>query len=317
MPALAAERETPSTMDAREITLALGGQWHGSYGMAQCPGHDDGRTPALKLSDDDRKDDGLDVVCFAGCDWRDVKAALRERGLLPEFAGSTTPTTLERRRRRPKPTLGATKPDEDTRRRIKHAREMWRQSQSAAGTLVETYLRSRAITRPAPPSLRFHPNLTYGPTGTGFPAMVAAVQDADGKVVAVHRTYLAPDGGAKAQASSPKMALGPLGDGAVRLARAGEHLGLAEGIETALSAMQLFDVPCWAALGSRLERVALTEDVRHVTVYADNGQAGREAATKAAETITGQGRKVTLRFPPDEYPDWNDALQALQAERVP
>jgi hypothetical protein len=43
-------------MTAHEITTALGGAWHGSYGMAQCPSHDDGRTPGLKITDDARKD---------------------------------------------------------------------------------------------------------------------------------------------------------------------------------------------------------------------------------------------------------------------
>ena len=72
-------------MSPREITKSLGGQWLGSYGLCQCVCHDDGKRPALKITDDARKDDGVDVHCFAGCDWRDVKAALRERDLLPSF----------------------------------------------------------------------------------------------------------------------------------------------------------------------------------------------------------------------------------------
>ncbi len=46
------------------LRAALGGRWHDSYGMTQCPAHDDGRTPALKISDDDRKGDGIDLHCF-------------------------------------------------------------------------------------------------------------------------------------------------------------------------------------------------------------------------------------------------------------
>ena len=72
--------------------------------------------------------------------------------------------------------------------------------------------------------------------------MVAAVQAPDRTIAAIHRTYLLPGGTGKAQVSKPKMALGPLGSGAVRLAKAGPVLGLGEGIETALSAMQLFGV---------------------------------------------------------------------------
>jgi DNA primase len=164
--------------------------------------------------------------------------------------------------------------------------------------------------------LRFHPNLTHGPTGTGFPAMVAGIQDHDGKLVAIHRTFLLPDGSGKAQVSTPKMALGPIGDCAVRLAKAGPILGLAEGIESGLSAQQLFDVPCWTALGSRLDRVWLPDVARHVVIYADNGTAGLEAAHKAVEAFTSLQRRVTLRLPPEAYGDWNDALQALEAEQI-
>ena len=71
-------------MTAATIIKALRGSWSGSYGMCLCPCHNDGKTPALKVSDDSRKDDGIDVHCFGGCDWRDVKAELRRRGLLSD-----------------------------------------------------------------------------------------------------------------------------------------------------------------------------------------------------------------------------------------
>src|SRR4051794_27686190 len=73
-----------ATMTAQAITRALGGRWHGGYGMANCPCHDD-RDPSCKVTDDDRKSDGIDVFCFAGCSWQDIKADLRRRGLLPDF----------------------------------------------------------------------------------------------------------------------------------------------------------------------------------------------------------------------------------------
>jgi hypothetical protein len=60
---------------AHSLTIALGGRWNGRYGMACCPVHAD-RTPSLKISDDPGKSDGIDLVCFAGCEWREVKAAL-------------------------------------------------------------------------------------------------------------------------------------------------------------------------------------------------------------------------------------------------
>jgi len=85
-------------------------------------------------------------------------------------------------------------------------------------------------------------------------------------------------------------------------------------VETALSAMQLFEIPTWAALGSRLDRVDVPGNVIEVQIFGDNGEPGHEAAEKAAEKFTSQGRRVVLRFPPEPFGDWNDALQALCKE---
>jgi hypothetical protein len=71
-------------MDARAITKALGGKWAGRHGLACCPVHAD-KTPSLKVRDDARKEDGIDVHCFAGCDWKDIKDTFRKQGLLPAF----------------------------------------------------------------------------------------------------------------------------------------------------------------------------------------------------------------------------------------
>ena len=68
-------------MDARAITKALGGTWHGRYGSCPCPAHAD-KMPSMKVRDDARKGDGIDVHCFAGCDWKDIKAYLAKCGLL-------------------------------------------------------------------------------------------------------------------------------------------------------------------------------------------------------------------------------------------
>ena len=66
--------------------VGLGGKWQrGNYGLCRCPVHSD-RTPSLKVSDSDTKSDGVDLYCFAGCDWKTIKDELRHQGILPEFS---------------------------------------------------------------------------------------------------------------------------------------------------------------------------------------------------------------------------------------
>jgi hypothetical protein len=75
-------------MDARGITEALGGRWQGHYGLCRCPAHGD-KTPSLKIRDDHHRADGIDLVCFAGCGWQEVKTALQRQGLLVDFRSET------------------------------------------------------------------------------------------------------------------------------------------------------------------------------------------------------------------------------------
>ncbi len=274
--------------DARTICTALGGHWHGSYGMVRCPCHEDS-NPSLSISDG--QDGVLLVNCFAGCDPVDILRALNGQGLSEP---STKPPSPRLHRR----DYG------------RAARDIWHEAGPAAGTLVEKYLRRRGITLPVPPSIRYHPGLRHKATGLVLPAMVAAVQAPDRRVTAIHRTFLNEFGG-KAALSASKMALGPLGAGAVRLAKAGPLLGLAEGIEDALAAMQLCNLPCWASLGgARLARIDLPGEVREVRIFADGDDAGREAAEKAVRRFRREGLEARAFLPPDGAKDMNEALMA-------
>ena len=140
--------------------------------------------------------------------------------------------------------------------------ELWRHAVPAKGTLAEKYLQHRGITIQIPPTLRFIPSLDYMPR-IGFPAMVAAVQRPDRKIIAVQITFLHPDGTDKAPVSTQRKTIGKLGSGAVRLGPAGDALALAEGVETALSVMQIAGLTCWASLGaSRIHTVHVPPTVR-------------------------------------------------------
>jgi putative DNA primase/helicase len=277
-------------ISAETIAKALGGRRTGQGWSACCPAHDD-HNPSLSITE---KDGRVLVHCFAGCEQDAIIAALKARGLWDDTR-CTTPV-VERFTR-----------DQVTLERIAAAKEIWASCQD--GERLTAYLNARSITLAVPPSLRFHPALLHTPTGLHLPAMVAAIQNSSRAVTAIQRTYLTSDCSSKAGVHPPKMALGPLEDGAIRLARAGEVLGLAEGIETALSAMQLRDIPVWISCGCmRLNSVALPEQVREVHVFSDNGEIARTEAEKAADRFTREGRRVLLRFPPDRFGDWNDVI---------
>src|SRR5262249_39396683 len=135
------------------------------------------------------------------------------------------------------------------------------------------------------------------------------------EVCAVHRTYLTLDGRTKAPVSNPKMTLGPIGGGAVRLAPAGPVLGVAEGIETALSAMEATGIPVWAALSAAgIEALGLPDPplAAEMVIFADHDPRGRRAAETAAARWHAQGRKVRICLPPEPGSDFNDLL--LRAE---
>jgi hypothetical protein len=135
-----------------------------------------------------------------------------------------------------------------------------------------------------------------------------------GKRTAIHRTYLAPDGSSKADVPKPRMMLGSVAGSAVHLGELGENgvVGLAEGIETALSVMQACpQLPVWAALSSgNLEQVVLPGEVTKVVILADNdGEgAGLGAAQRAAARLHAEGRRVWIAHPPAAGDDFNDLL---------
>lgn len=291
-------------MTAREITLALGGRWHGAYGLAFCPAHENRRTPALSLTDGDGG--RLLVCCHAGCDGGDVLAALRARGLLPGGGEwRPDPENAERRERERKAV---------ERRRIDQARQCWAEAGPVSGTLAERYLRRRDVTCDLPASLRFHPACWHAPTASKVPAMVAAVA-LGRQLVGVHRTYLA-EPGVKAFEESAKMMLGRCTGGAVRLSGGAGPLVVAEGIETALtllSGLQEAHPRVWAALStSGMAGLTLSDDAGELVIAPDGDAPGREAAGRLAERATAAGWRVRVMRCPDGA-DWNDVAREVAA----
>jgi len=244
-------------MTAREIAGVLGGASRsGRWWRCRCPVHDS-RGPTLALRDAER---GLVVHCHAGCDRDGIIAELRGRGLITGHHDDARPPPLV--------VCGDDSADLGLRRAL--ARRIWNAAKYARGSPVARYLTGRNITIPLPPSLRWAPSLRH-PSGIYLPAMVARVENVDGELIAVHRTFLLPDGSGKAKVEPQKAMLGRAAGGAVRLTPAAETLLIGEGIENCLAAMQATELPAWAALStSGMVALLLPAIVRHVIIVADN-----------------------------------------------
>lgn len=90
-----------------------------------------------------------------------------------------------------------------------------------------------------------------------------------------------------------------------------DTLGLAEGIETAMAAIALLDLPVWSTLGAeRLHQIAIPASVRRLVLLPDNDRAGRIGQRRAAEVYARGGIQVDTIWPPMPFNDWNDVLRA-------
>jgi putative DNA primase/helicase len=300
-------------MSAAELARSLDGHRVGQVWMACCPAHDD-KTPSLSIRE------GLDgtllVHCFAGCGQALVIAALRDRGLWPNGERHHDKKSRQHVRRY---TLHKT--DRDNRARSRGALRIWGEAYPGAGTIVTTYLRGRGISLDTlPGELRFHPECWRPLDDAGnpvppLPAMVALVEHAERGPVAIHATYLRPDGTGKADIfkREQKACFGPIAGGAVRLGtpRRDQWLGVAEGIETALSVIVACAIPVWAALSAAgIKNLVLPPDATHVVICADHDESGTgaRAARDAAERWLAEGRRVRIAIPPSTGTDFNDVL---------
>jgi putative DNA primase/helicase len=207
------------------------------------------------------------------------------------------------------------------------AERIWQEAKPVeAGDAVVTYLARRGIILAEyPRALRTHDALGYYVKQAGqtrakrlraYAAMVAAVQDRDGQMVTLHRTYL--ENGAKAPvADSRKLLAAGINGGAVRLFEASDELAITEGIETALAVHVRTGQPVWAALGAtNLEKLWIPARVTRIAIYADHdgSYTGQAAAYALARRIKTQARgnpapEVAVHVPREVDTDWADVLR--------
>ena len=288
-------------VNAESLTKALGGRWSGAGGEARCPAHED-RTPSLSIHDGDNG--RLLTCCHAGCTPEAVWTTLQARGLVERGDHRTAPRRRRCARAAPRPAPEPS-PNQD------YALAIWRASQPAENTLAQVYLRSRGITIPVPPTLRYHPAVKHADTRLNLPCLIAAACNVERKITGIQRIYLT-DVGRRAVVDPPKMALGTLRRGAVRLAPTIDRVWLTEGVEDALALVQMMKEPAWAVLGtSGFKTIEMPENIRTVILAPDGDEAGQAVIQEAARRLAGQGREVrTVLLPAGK--DWCDVLDEYE-----
>ena len=216
-----------------------------------------------------------------------------------------------------------------------HALAIWlHASASLVGTPASAYLEHRGIDLRRlgrqPRALRYHPGLWNGESRSEWPALVSAISDGSGRHIATHRTWLARrDGGwGKAPLQTPKMVLGAMRGGSIRLWRgasrhplaradAGEEIAIAEGIETGLSvALCCPELRVLAAVSlSGLAGVELPSQVTRVLILADHdvSDGAKRGLDRAIDTHLRAGRRVRVAMPSEPGTDWNDVLRLAAA----
>lgn len=193
------------------------------------------------------------------------------------------------------------------------------------------YLSHRGLSMEGTQALRFHRNLVYhdGDKVVGhFAGITAVVSDKNGSPATIHRTFL-DESGRKADVESPKKMMSYPTDriamgGAIRLCEPGEVLGVAEGIETALAAMQGLKIPVWATVSAvMMDKFDPPSCVKYLIVFADKDRGteaqplghGQTSSRKLVERLRAQGMNALAVLPPHDIPagqksvDWLDVFK--------
>jgi len=231
---------------------------------------------------------------------------------------------------------GAAEQDAQREKRRRDAVGLYLSASSIVDTPAEFYFRGRGIDfralGHAPGCLRYRADVWNVEAGRHLPCMLAQVVDVDGRHLATHRTWLAPDGKGgwgKADLEQPKMALGSFAGGFIPLWRSsadrasrrsmahilpGTDVWSAEGAEdagTAAMARPEERIIASVTLGN-FGKMRLPDQLGRLIMI---GQRDTHPKTLAAieRAIAMQqeaGRDVWLTPPPAGFKDVNDALRA-------
>jgi len=287
----------------RSIVQTLGGDLYdgGRRANIPAPGHSAADRSVSLLLQGDR----VVVHTFGGGDWRSVLDYLRRLNLIDAANAplSVSGATLQASRAEVK-----SAPE-----RRDAALRLWEAGRPIRRTPSERHCRLRGIRRdlPGPEVLRHcaeAPVAAYARSRYARPALLAAVQAADGRFTAVEVTYLAPNGRRAEDLRLPRKTVGPAPGGcAVRLDPVAGEMLVGEGVFTTLSASEWLGLPAWALMSTRNLRVwSPPAGVRSVLIAADRGKDGEASAEVLRARLAWDGVAVTVALPPAPFRDWNE-----------
>ncbi|MEO3715606.1 DUF7146 domain-containing protein [Roseateles flavus] len=214
---------------------------------------------------------------------------------------------------------------------------IWNEARPIAkGDPVDRYLASRGLALSAYPAvLRCHPCLGYYQKDEAgkshkvaeYPAMLARIDDSNGHVVSLHRTYL-PDGSKLAASDAKKVLCAGISGAAVRLFAPTHQLAVTEGIEKGFAVHLATGHAVWSALNAgNLEKLWIPSGVTEVSIYADNDAdsdfAGQAFAFALARRLRREEcpkgrRKVQVFVTRQPGSDWSDVwYRRWQAQMGP
>ena len=208
------------------------------------------------------------------------------------------------------------KPEQSDEQRRKALNEVWTGARDITDDdPAYTYIYARTGLVTIPKSLRYHTGLYHPDAKGNLPAIVAKVSDLDNRPVSIHRSFITAEG-EKAKVDRPKMLMqGALPDGAaIRLFPYQESIGVAEGIETAISCFAIFGIPTWAAISSAmLVKWTPPSVVKRVYIFGDNDDSltGQLAAYRLGWALKNNKTLDVVRvmIPDIRGADWNDVLR--------